>query len=376
MTFQDLKTDYQRQLDDSKFRAENKQRLNLSAKAYATLLNDIDAFRSADISVREGREIPSHVLNRIFRCFRETARSSIALALTNRRMELEKLLAAIQPDPARKKAIQLLLDDYQKQLVSEAMRRSEKGHAFSFRLDKNSMEYLAIGEGQHEGEFYDNNVGQYIKAVIEEYAELPYVERESIYHKEFRDEIQLGIAGGKMLKLALHSTKTVNGSVRSNLMYVKPVAIKRDSELLYNYLVGLTASSKEDPWSVGAIRLTKIKECRHLEQTASISGEKKKEIEDAIRKNGVQYLSASHVEKIVVQFTPEGERLYQQLLHLRPLFAANPKPLVYEFECTPFQAETYFFKYGHNTKILEPQSLATKFLRRYQSAARLYQNKD
>ena len=39
---------------------------------------------------------------------------------------------------------------------------------------------------------------------------------------------------------------------------------------------------------------------------------------------------------------------------------------------TQRQAENYFFKFGHQVKILEPQELADKFSRRYESAARQY----
>ena len=95
-----------------------------------------------------------------------------------------------------------------------------------------------------------------------------------------------------------------------------------------------------------------------------------------MRKHGVQYLSDNRsAGTIKVRFTPEGEKMYYQMLHLRPLYTANPEPLVYEFSCTRFQAETYFFRFGHNVKILEPKDLADKFMRRYQSAAKQYQDK-
>ncbi len=375
MTFQGLRSDYQRWLDDPSLRVENKQRLNLSDRAYAVLLNDSDVFRAADSSKRASGGPSSNIINHIFSNFRETAHSSIAQACQSHKIDLEKALAPVQPDAARERAVQLLLDEYQAQLVGELQHRTEKGNAFSFRIDMKNLNYLASEEGQRESIFYGNRVGEYIKAVLEEYAEYPRVERERIYFKDILDEIQLAISHQTMLKLTMHSvSKTRSGNV-NNILYIKPLGVRRDSERLYHYLVGMKASCKNGPWTPGAIRLTSVKNANYLKQKAFVSKEEKNFIENEIRKNGVQYLSDSHSAGTVkVRFTPEGERQYYQILHLRPLYTANPEPLVYEFSCTRFQAEIYFFRYGHNVKILEPKDLADKFRRRYQSAAKQYQD--
>ena len=372
MLFQYLKEDYERQLADPSFRVENKLRLNLSDRAYAVLLDDMDAFRVERLSEHKKADVPSYVINRIFRCFRERAKSSVALALNNKEIELETLLASIQPDDIRKNTVQLLLDDYQEQLTKDIDRRSEKGKALSFRLDKDSMEYLSE-EGQRESEFYDDNVGRYVKTVVEEYCEQPYVGRERIWYKDFLDEVQLAVAKKKILKLVLHSVSNYEGVPKNNIVYLKPLGYRQDSEFLYNYVVGMTASSTDGPWIPGAIRLTSVKDYKCLEQAAFISKTETKSLEEAIQKNGVQYLSDNHTtQKIVVKFTPRGERLYRQLRHLRPIYIAKQTTLVYEFDCTLFQAETYFFKFGHDVKILEPESLAEKFYQRYCAAAATY----
>lgn len=375
MTFQGLRFDYQRWLDDPGLRVENKQRLNLSDRAYAVLLDDSDVFRGTDSAKRESSEPSSNIINHIFCRFRETAHSSIALACQNHKIDLEKTLVSVQPDAARKRAIQLLLEEYQTQLVGELQHRAEKGNAFSFRIDTENLAYLASEEGQRESVFYGDRVGEYIKAVLEEYAEYPRVERECIYFKDILDEIQLAISHRTILKLTMHSVNKARSGTVNNILYVKPLGVRQDSERLYHYLVGMNASRKDGPWKPGAIRLTSIKNANYLKQTAAVSKEDKKLVETEIRKNGVQYLSDSHsVGTVKVRFTPEGEKKYHQILHLRPLYTANPEPLVYEFSCTRFQAEAYFFRYGHNVKILEPKDLADKFMRRYQSAAKQYQD--
>lgn len=74
----------------------------------------------------------------------------------------------------------------------------------------------------------------------------------------------------------------------------------------------------------------------------------------------------------MVKFTEKGQKMYHRMLHLRPMFSAIREDRIYEFMITRRQAENYFFKFGHQVKILEPQELADKFSRRYESAARQY----
>lgn len=378
MTFQDLRFNYQSWRNDTSQRierVENKQALNLSDQAYAVLMTDSNIFRVENSAKRKNSGPSSHIINHIFSRFRETAHSSIALACQNHKIDLENVLAPVQPDAARECAVQLLLDEHRARLVDELGHRAEKGNALYFRINMENLDYLASDEGQRESAFYDGSVGKYIKAVLEEYAEYPRVERERIYFKDILDEIQLASSRRKMLKLTMHSvSKTKSGTV-NNILYVKPLGVRQDLERLYHYLVGMNASCKDGPWTPGAIRLTAVKDASCLEQTAAVSKAEKKIVENEIQKNGVQYLSDSRSSgRIKVRFTPEGEKMYYQMLHLRPLYTANPEPLVYEFSCTRFQAETYFFRYGHNVKILEPKDLADKFMRRYQSAAKQYQD--
>lgn len=64
--------------------------------------------------------------------------------------------------------------------------------------------------------------------------------------------------------------------------------------------------------------------------------------------------------------------MYGKMLHLRPGYA-HKEGKDYVFFCTAWQAQNYFFKFGHNAKIIEPQYLAELFQRKYQSAAKQYE---
>lgn len=366
VTFRDLAIDYQRQTSEKGFRAENKQRLNLSDRAYVTLLHDMEVFHvEGNVAVKNGG-LPSSFVNRIFRSFRESAKASVSVALCHKRAELDLLLNSMTPEAGRASAIQLLLEHYKGELIQAVQKRRENGHSFSIRLDTDNMRYLAE-DGQGESQYYADSIGRYIKAVLEEYAERPYVERERIYYKDaIVNKVPSAEAPKKMLKLTL---------ISSHILYMKPIGLFQDPYLMYNYLAGMTSLQVSGgSWRPSALRLASIKECRQLEHPAFLSSDKVREIEKTIQKNGVQYLPDSQQAlRIVVRFTPKGERDYQKMLHLRPKYIEKVEPLTYIFDCTRFQAETYFFKFGADAQVLEPKSLAEEFLQKYRSAVQLYE---
>lgn len=135
----------------------------------------------------------------------------------------------------------------------------------------------------------------------------------------------------------------------------------------------MTSAQPGGPWNIGCVRLSSIKKISSLKCSGFISAADQQKILEAIQKNDVQYLPGQGAEQtILVQLTPYGERKYHQILHLRPQYVQK-EGAVYTFDCTPRQAENYFFKFGHDVKILAPQELAEKFKRMYESAAEQYE---
>lgn len=363
MQFSFLKDDYEAYCKNNEGNMpENKQRINLSEPAYRVLENDADVFLQ-----KQDNPMSSFVINHIFRNYRETALSSIGIRLKNEKNRLADCLADISNTPEKDRTIEILLQSYEKKLVSFAQELLKvKAKMSNIRLDAENLSYLASVEGQKEGDFYNDNIGKYLKAVIEEYARLPYIEREKIYKKDIMEEIQLAIAGGNILKLALITT---NQRKQNNVMYVKPYCVMCDQESMYNYLVGYT-SADGDEWNIGSVRISSVTDCK-LKARKVLSQAEKGALLQAIQTKGVQFLSSNAEEKIVVEFTPHGESLYKKILHLRPSYVKK-EGNIYEFRCTMFHAETYFFRFGHDAKILEPQALANKFYMRFKSAQMLY----
>lgn len=353
---------------------DNKQRINLSSHAYTVLLQDASLFFPSHKTETGG--IPSGILNHIFHHFRESAESSIEEARQNRRQALETLLQTMSSQTVRQEAITLLLREYQSELEKKRNARlSQKGCSFSFRIDMENLRELASEPVQKERAHYQDKVGLYWKAVVEEFCELPYSEREKIYQKESWDRILAAISRKKRLKLVLRSSyQAAAGSTK--IWYVRPLSILQDSEKMYNYLTGMMRSELEDPWKCGAIRISSIVGCKEQESHGGVTLEEKRTMEALIRQNGVQYLSSGkQTQTIQVRLTKQGVELYHRILHLRPMFTdrhPDGDGWIYEFDCLPWQIEIYFFKFGHDAVILEPQYLAEKFLRKYQGALSAY----
>ena len=377
MDFSGLKYSYKRWETNGE-PIQNKQRLNISEYAKSVLLNDSAVFLTQSGSNPEEmllKQKPSSFLvNHIFRCFRYDAHASVAYTLMREKNRLSEVLFDMDQNQ-RKIAIDALLSEKQSSLNGELNQfRSKKGFSFTINLDKNNIEYLVSDEGQRESIFYADSVGDYIKTVLEEYAELSFSERELVFCRDIMKEIQNGLEQRKVLKLYLRGNKSIHGEIRRNVVYIKPYGVFRDTEQLYNYLVGWSNTDHGTEWSMTSIRLSSICRCDCLSDSGIIHKKEESQILDGIRMRGVQYLSEKNqMQKIVVRLDDEGERMYHRLLHLRPTAVNYPEPSVYEFACTVSQAEFYFFKFGHHAVILEPRTLAEKFERKYQSALRIYQ---
>lgn len=274
--------------------SKNKQRLTLSRHAYSTLLHDDDILEPDKKSKRPGGAPSSTLVNRLFQNFYETAESSIRIKLDNER---EALTLRFKDHENAEVCINAVLTLSQEQLERNAHRRQQdRDCSFFIRLSKTNLETLASDELRAEAKFYNGKVGNYLKAFLEEYCELPYAERERIYYKEHIQISELSIINKERLKLTLNSRKSptkddVPGmTVLNNIIYLKPLCIQKDAEHLYNYLVGMTSTQSSGPWNIGCIRLSSIKKISNLKCSGFISATDQQKIFDAIQKNDVQYL--------------------------------------------------------------------------------------
>ena len=363
MKFSGLKVSQQKYLIGDIERIENKQRISLSSHAYSTLLHDLDVFQP--LGIKQG-ELSSEFLNQIFQNYQSIAESSIAESLHRKRDHLLSLLSGMPETSEKNEAINLLINEYADKLEQNRTRRvKDKDVSLLFRVSKDNLRFLLSDEGQQEAPFYRDDIGGYFKALLEEYCERPFIIREQIYNRNSVDEINMAIDSGLLLKITTR---------KQNISYMKPLALEQDTEQLYSYLVGLMSTNREGPWEIGSIRLSSISNCKRQERSGFLNAGDKKEIRKAIKQTGIQYISGhDSFQRIIVELTPEGERMYRSILHLRPHYARKIAQHTYEFHCSIKQAENYFYKFGHNARVIEPQFLADKFLRMYRNAAKKYE---
>ena len=377
MQFSKLKASW-KDLNQSNIGIEeiNRQQLNLSLHARSVLLQDVDAFYH-QLHIEPGSNvIGSAVINHILRNFREDADASIYLACQKRRKQWSEDLKSL--DSTTSAAVIPLLEEAFRQSITEQIRQDlfRKGENMMFRINRKNLELLATNpypdwdgsSTKPERGFYLDKVGNYLKALIEEYARKPYFEREEIFCKDVLVNAQKAIHLGLMLRITTRN---------QYVQYVRPYVVQGDSEQLYHYLAGYLAPGPDGPWSLGSVRLSGITDCTVYSESSEMDKAQIAELDAAIRKKGIQFLSDTAQQdlprRIVVEFTEYGKRMYHRMLHLRPMYDGKPNGLIYQFTITPRQAENYFFKFGHNVKILEPQELADKFRRSYESAAKQYQ---
>lgn len=337
-----------------------KQHLNLSKIAYAIIERDMETF---------GQTSKSGMLNRIFENFRDDADASISIALEKRGRELEDILKGISLDSVdRNKVIKLFLKDKEKSLKAKALSYS-KAITLKFRINNDNYEYLTAEEQEcNEDRYYDSRAGKYIKAVIEEYARLPYIKREAIYYKERFDILERAIREQRQLKIMVKEGTVIK---------VKPFAILADPMSMYHYIVGIVAGEKyrikegQDSFS---FRIASFLNVRILKEKAFISEAKQKMLEEEIRSKGVQFMSGE-VHSFKVYLTNEGLKMYKRILHLRPEYISKEelKTGVYlEFLCTNEQIIYYFLKFGAEAKVVYPEEMVREFALRYKKANEMY----
>lgn len=337
----------------------DKQYLNLSTFAYDTIKNDMLAFDSPGLST---------FINKVFQNFYPNANASIFLTLERKRGEWMEMLKAF---PNKDDVVGCLLAEEAKRLQTEAT-GYPKDCAVKIRLNNKNYNYLTDPYGTCCEERYyrrgktgdgQESPGMYIKAVLEEYAGKSFLEREAIYFHEQIDCIQDAISRQKQLKIKVQSGAQ---------FYVRPYAIVTDRQSAYHYLVGLSHRVDQDdslaaPFSFRVARVEDVTLCKS--RSGFLSSAVRRELERLIAEKGASFVGGDK-EIIRVRLTDKGNRMYKNILHLRPqhLSYEEDNGHIYTFECTPSQIKFYFTRFGRHAQILSPESLSDQFRYFYRAA--------
>ena len=258
-------------------------------------------------------------------------------------------------------------ENYRKQFI-ERMKREyvvkEKGIAFKFRLRKNGKEFISGLHKQHEHtdeEIFDYNPAVYLNTFFDRYARMQYADRERLY---YFDKIML-------LQKHIASKSAVDIEVGKDKKFIVPYKICTDKGNNYNYLVALVWGKKG--YTQQSFRISAIKKVLSVigEEPPEKIDQEFKALSKNLSKKGPEFLTGDEKD-IKVRLSEQGKKMYEKQLHLRPNYDHIEDGDIYCFKCSTSQILYYFFKYGEDAEVIEPEKLRNSFAERYEKAAEKY----
>ena len=338
--------------------------LSLSAEAYSTIISDMDIFQN--------EKNLDGFINRILMNYREISDASISLA---KEREREKYINWIRTVSGTERisvedsnCLDRLIAGYTEELTIK-MNSFRNGVSLKPRINNENYDDLNMGTSSFQEEAYYPREGRYIKAILEEYALLPFFEREGVFFKDIIDQIDEAIRTGNVIRL-----NYINRKQQQTLIVIRPYKIVSSSLLRYHYLVALPidAETIED---ILVLRISRIVGIKKINRTSHITVQERNQIDEIIRTRGIQYI-VSQESKIEVELSEQGYKLYKSILYLRPKYTditPEEDKWILTFTCTEEQIKNYFFQFGKEAIVRSPDLLKQWFLDKYTEAAKIYQ---
>lgn len=343
-----------------------KQSVNLSDEARNVIEQDKAAFGSKSIS---------GFFNRVILNYYEDADATLTQT-RKRKYEAfyNDFMEAPEDDEAQKQfranlkklsteqrqtAAKLLADNAVQKLKESVIDKYPKGTGVKFRINNDLLLYLTESSECSEEKAYGGHVGWYLKAILEEYARLPYYRREQIYYAQWFTDIENAIAAKKRLQIT---------TSRNEEYVVKPYRILTDSQSTYHYLVAWHDET-EKAWPFRISNIRKLKQRKTC--SGKITEHERSCIEEALKAKDVPFMGED-VCTIRVKLTEAGIRKYNTILHMRPRYDSIETGSIYVFSTTIRQAQYYFERFGPDAKILEPKELAQQMQKWHLNAAQQY----
>lgn len=236
---------------------------------------------------------------------------------------------------------------------------------------------------------YNNkfSAAKFIAAILEEYALLPFVERERIFYCDVFEKLLWIITDNNPKNKKIAVCETTSG----NSIEIYPVRICMDEWSTYNYLIGLVFDKKRQEIVPICMRISRIKSVVSKKATNYFSeiGEAHiTRLDEDVNEFGVMFLSTeSKLIRVKIRFTKRGKWMYDTMHFMRPPYTETESnengECVMTFICTERQIENYFLKFGKDAEIIkseiiksneliEPGELREKFLSFYREAYKMY----
>lgn len=344
---------------------DQKQSINLSEAAWSVVRQDMAAFRSRTIS---------GFFNRVILKFYMTADATLSQTRkrkyeefcknfseppegTQARKEFFSARANLSEDQ-REIAAAILADNAVYKLKQDVIDRYPKGSVRTFRINNDLFQHLTNSSTCKEDAYYGDHIGRYLKAILEEYAALPYHRRERIYYDQLFKDIEDAIKGKERLIITTASGRDYE---------VKPYRIMTDSQSTYHYLVAWNVATRQAwPFRISGIQRLR----RPSTGSGKISAKEQMDIEEALKEKDVPFMG-EEIHTVRIRLTEAGIRKYNTMLHMRPRYKET-KGNIYVFETTLRQARYYFEKFGPDARVLEPEELAEQMQKWHLDAAHQY----
>ena len=347
---------------------EHKIRITLSDKAKIVMAEDMNVF---------GTTKEATFINTVFTNYKENAKSSFVLYQQKRKLELEQQFKKeLLHSENTEKTIEKILSIEQKKAFEEIKAYlTTKGTSKLYHINNNNVEYLLedcseLQESTNSEIIYNNRPGLYIRAVIEEYCSLPFIDRERFYRKDIYDIIEDACRNKTMLKIK------ANYYGKDQLFHVYPYKIKPDPFNTQSYLVCYSKKTNENAKDkiIASFSMARINPPTKLSQTFHLSAAERNELETKITQYSPAYLIGTP-EQIKVKLTKKGKQSYRSRLYSRPeKIESLSTDDIYVFDCTQQQIFNYFFSFGAEAEIISPEDLRNRFHKTYLNALKVYEN--
>ena len=289
------------------FNAENKLRIPLSAYAAQIIENDCVSFSKKKTTL----------INAIILNYYHIAECSISLRLIDYKEELSHCFSAVERKN-NDSIINKIVLGKGKELKNKYAKRYLADVNWQITLNKKVKELLTMDPHSQEEEYYGDRPGHYVRALIEEYARLPFYQREEVVFKPILDVVKDAINKEYVISLT---------NIKGNTVTLKPYRIDSDPMSMYHYVIGYSVvpvsalsqtEAKYNP-QVISIRLSRLTDIETMYyNSGKLSDKEISQIEQELSEKGVQFVSGT-TAPIKIWLSDFGIKKFNTQLHLRPI---------------------------------------------------------
>ena len=278
----------------------------------------------------------------------------------------------IRPTESEQKTIKKIADAHRYQVL-HSYKKYPKDNVLKIRLNNNLYNELYPSRSDWYGKEYGLSQGEYIKALVEEYARKTYYERESVFFKERIEELNRYISDSDNEKRILVITMK-NGEK----WYCKPYRLSEEYETFCHYLIGLFAKEGTTEYTIFSIRLSRIAGIKLRGQSlgsGKITQKERKEIETRIKESSIPYIKATPIQYTVI-LTSLGMLMYDYNFSQRPIYeTVNKNPdgtYTMKLSATERQMKNYFFAFGKEAVIQDSEEIRDWMKEKFANAENAY----